>query len=92
MTNSDNGGDNRSYEGNFSLTPIAGSTISPLDPAAEPANAPTLDPTLGAVDAPTSVLDQTVRPVAINQLCEQLRQFIMKTLHGSQTCRVGPSS
>ncbi|KAL0451238.1 UNVERIFIED_CONTAM: hypothetical protein Slati_1101900 [Sesamum latifolium] len=85
MANSDNGGDNGSYEGNSSLPAAAGPTVLPADPAAV------------ATNIPTPALDQIDGPAVLNPLfCEQLREFIVETinliLYGSQASGVGPSS
>ncbi|KAL0355450.1 UNVERIFIED_CONTAM: hypothetical protein Sradi_3991900 [Sesamum radiatum] len=44
MVNSENGGDNRSYEGNSSLFAVVGPIVPPADPTRGAENAPTPDP------------------------------------------------
>ncbi|KAL0405201.1 UNVERIFIED_CONTAM: hypothetical protein Slati_3834000 [Sesamum latifolium] len=85
MMNSDNGGDNGSYEGNSFLPVVAGPIVPPAGPAAI------------ATNIPAPALNQTDGPAVLNPLfCEQLRQFIVETinsiLRGSQTSGAGPSS
>ncbi|KAL0373613.1 UNVERIFIED_CONTAM: hypothetical protein Sradi_3277000 [Sesamum radiatum] len=66
MTNSENGGDNGSYEGNSSLPNVVDPNIPPIDPIAGAAIALSPDPTLGATNTPA--LDQTAGPMAMNPL------------------------
>ncbi|KAL0445893.1 UNVERIFIED_CONTAM: hypothetical protein Slati_1717200 [Sesamum latifolium] len=70
MVNSDNGGDNGPYKGNFSLSTIAGSAIPPPESTIGVASSPTPDPTLEATNSPTPTLalDQTAGHVAMNLL------------------------
>ncbi|KAL0448173.1 UNVERIFIED_CONTAM: hypothetical protein Slati_1945200 [Sesamum latifolium] len=61
MANSNNGGDNRSYEENFSLPAVVGPVVPPTDHAIEVVYFPAPDPTSGTnAPAPTPTLDQTV--------------------------------
>ncbi|KAL0370567.1 UNVERIFIED_CONTAM: hypothetical protein Sangu_0374800 [Sesamum angustifolium] len=48
MANSDNGGNNRSYEGNSSLLTAAGLAAPPTNPTWGAPDVPVLDPALGA--------------------------------------------
>ncbi|KAL0373653.1 UNVERIFIED_CONTAM: hypothetical protein Sradi_3281000 [Sesamum radiatum] len=57
MTNSDNGGDNGSYDGNSSLPVVVGPTIPLAYPTLGAANAPAPDSILEADNAPTPALD-----------------------------------
>ncbi|KAL0403981.1 UNVERIFIED_CONTAM: hypothetical protein Sradi_2038900 [Sesamum radiatum] len=74
MANSDNGGDDGSYEENSSLPLVVGPVIPPTDSATGAANAPALDLIVEAyILAPTLALDTTAGPIAMNPLfCEQL--------------------
>ncbi|KAL0320379.1 UNVERIFIED_CONTAM: hypothetical protein Sradi_5299400 [Sesamum radiatum] len=79
MTNSDNGGDNRSYEGNTSLPTVAGSIIPPPDPASRAINAPSGSDFRNHQHS-CSNYDSTTGSIAMNLLFDkQLHQFIMKT-------------
>ncbi|KAL0286276.1 UNVERIFIED_CONTAM: hypothetical protein Sangu_2740200 [Sesamum angustifolium] len=69
MVNSDNGGDNESYERNSSLSATIGPTVPLTDPTSGVANAITPNLTLGA-NAPATAppLDSIIKPVAMNSL------------------------
>ncbi|KAL0361796.1 UNVERIFIED_CONTAM: hypothetical protein Sradi_3864100 [Sesamum radiatum] len=64
MTNSDNGGDNGSYEGNSSLHAVARPVVPLTDPTTEVDNALAPDPTSGAnSSAPVPALNSTAGPM-----------------------------
>ncbi|KAL0411923.1 UNVERIFIED_CONTAM: hypothetical protein Slati_3782000 [Sesamum latifolium] len=98
MANCNNGGDHRSYEGNSSLPAAFGPAVLPADPIMGDVNTPGPDPAPEAnIPAPAPAHDQAAGSAVLNPLfCEQLRQFIMKTINstlcGSQASGVGPSS
>ncbi|KAL0309108.1 UNVERIFIED_CONTAM: hypothetical protein Sradi_5853100 [Sesamum radiatum] len=63
MADSNNKGDNGTFEGNSSLLAAVGLTISPVDPAAVATNTPTPNPTLGTnAPTPAPTLDSKVGP------------------------------
>ncbi|KAL0313042.1 UNVERIFIED_CONTAM: hypothetical protein Sradi_5703500 [Sesamum radiatum] len=75
MENSNNGGDNGSYEGNSSFLVVTGLAIPPTELATGTANALPSDLIVGAnAPTPTLALDASFGLIAMNLLfCEQLR-------------------
>ncbi|KAL0458200.1 UNVERIFIED_CONTAM: hypothetical protein Slati_0447200 [Sesamum latifolium] len=90
--NSENRGDNDTYEGNSSLPIAAGPVVPPADPAVVATNTPNPDPT-SKTNTTAPALDKIVGPAAMSPLfCEQFRETINLTLLGSQASGTGPSS